>query len=130
MRVAQHLPPHRLAELDAIPGWVWHENDARWQRGLNALARFRTEHGHAQVPATYRTPSGFALGEWCSGRRGEYKRGTLTDTKRTTLEGVEGWTWTAQQGRRLRGWALVREFADQPATHSSRTTCSCPTATH
>ncbi|TDU04190.1 helicase-like protein [Streptomyces sp. 846.5] len=107
------LPADRVAELDALAGWVWDENQARWQRGLDALTGFRARYGHAQVPAAHTTQGGFRLGEWCGGRRKEYLQGLLTPDKCRVLEAVDGWTWTAARGRLVRGLDLLRGYTDE-----------------
>jgi hypothetical protein len=60
----------------------------RWNTWLRDLARFRDEHGHANVPSFYRTPAGRGLGAWLKGQRRNFRAGKLTDDQVASLLGL------------------------------------------
>ena len=68
------LPPGRVSALEAL-GVSWEAEDTSWQDGITHLARFRGQHGHARVPATWTDPGdGYRLGSWVSAQRGRRRR--------------------------------------------------------
>lgn len=98
------LPPGRVSALEAL-GVVWEAEDTSWQDGITHLARFRDQHGHARVPATWADPGdGYRLGGWVSYQRGRRRRpGT---NRRRPLTGGEiaaldklGMIWDASGAR-------------------------------
>ena len=93
--VAGRLTPDQIAELEAIPGWVWNPLDEKWLTGLAAVRAYATENGHARIPATYVSPDGHRTGNWVSKRRGDYAAGKLTLDRIKELEALPGWVWRA-----------------------------------
>jgi superfamily II DNA or RNA helicase len=67
----RRLSPERIADLETL-GMIWDELAEKFAAGLAALAAYQAEHGHARVPDSYRTPSGYRLGEWVGGQREAY----------------------------------------------------------
>lgn len=57
------LTPARIAELDRL-GMIWDKIDYIWENYYQALLTYYREHGNANVPKTYRTDDGVALGVW------------------------------------------------------------------
>lgn len=55
------LRRERIDALDSI-GMVWDAKEAPWQRFLKELRAYRAAHGHVNVPQSYVTPKGYALG--------------------------------------------------------------------
>ncbi|MEU7802594.1 Helicase associated domain protein [Micromonospora arborensis] len=93
---AADLPPEReraLRQLD--PEWnpPW---DRHWQRGLINARRFRAEHGHLEVPSSYRAPSGHKLGEWIHRQR--RVQDNLTPQQRKALSDL-GMRWDQPPAR-------------------------------
>ncbi|MEZ0090133.1 helicase associated domain-containing protein [Streptacidiphilus sp. EB129] len=71
------LPPQRITALEALDGWVWNVNEARWRQALAALQGFADQHGHVTVPRTYTAPGGHRLGPWVRQVRVDMRRGHL-----------------------------------------------------
>ena len=67
----QRISPERIADLEAL-GMIWDDLAERFAVGLAALTAYHAEHGHVRVPASYRTPSGYRLGQWFRKQRTAY----------------------------------------------------------
>lgn len=105
-----NLPGDRILILEDLPGWTWDALDAQWDSALDLLREFVHQKGHAQVPNSHITASGFNLGSWVGTRRRNYRSGKLSRERISLLEGIPGWTWSTRDA----GWdsALdeLREF--------------------
>ena len=64
--VRKELLPERRKRLVSL-GFEFVVNDARWERLLAALAAFKRQHGHTQVPRYYKETPG--LGVWVTYQR-------------------------------------------------------------
>jgi hypothetical protein len=104
------LPPKRKAQLELLPGWSWHVLDQGWDEGFGHLQTYVDQIGDAQVPRTYRTASGFRLGEWVKHQRG--KRLELTPEKKRRLKSLSGWAWNAEDQNWDDGYLHLRAFID------------------
>lgn len=63
------VPADRVAQLAGIdPNWnpPWRTS---WQRAYYQALAFREEHGHLDIPASYRSPDGTELGAWLQTQR-------------------------------------------------------------
>ena len=63
------LAPGHAADLKALGVKAETRAQAAFQRGLDALDAYITEHNHARVPVTYVAPGGFRLGRWIAYKR-------------------------------------------------------------
>lgn len=104
------LTPERIAALDAI-GMTWSVYSEGWRNGYEEAKRFCEENGHLDVPGSYVSQSGFALGHWIIAQRqartGQYGRVPLTEEQRAALEGI-GMLW---ETRKERAWQRAYEAA-------------------
>ena len=105
---AGQLAAERIVTLEAL-GMVWDPLADDVARGLAALERFRTEHGHLRVPNRYIDPSGFRLGNWVSHRRAEYTAGRLAVERIAALETL-GMIWDPLGEDFTRGLAALGRF--------------------
>jgi superfamily II DNA or RNA helicase len=120
-RRQQKLSPDRLAQLEALPGWVWNRFEASWEDGFALLRAYVAKEGHAR-PATSHREQGFLLGSWCSDQRKQYKRGNLDPEKANRLEGLPGWVW--RSGTELaprRSWEQAYHLLERFAEHAGHT---------
>lgn len=93
-RMLGTLPPHRIAELDAI-GFVWSDDDTplptvsridgKRRRMLTEIAAYREEHGNALVPANYVTADGEQVGQWLYRAVKKWRADALPDDERGPL---------------------------------------------
>jgi superfamily II DNA or RNA helicase len=92
-RTLRHeLTEARRTRLEALPGWVWHTGNARWEDGYTALVAFANREGHARVPAQH-VEGDFKLGRWVNKQRS--RRTSLSSDRRQRLNTVAGWVWSA-----------------------------------
>jgi len=84
----------------------------QWPQGLKALRAYVGKHGTARVPlgAMHRR---YPVGRWVSARRAQYKRGTLTPAKISTLQAFPGWVWDVKQSRWEQGLRLLVAYAQR-----------------
>lgn len=106
------LSAARVAALQALPGWVWTLTEDQWPQGLKSLRAYVGKHGTARVPldAVHRR---YPVGRWVSARRAQYKRGTLTPAKISTLQAFPGWVWDVKQSRWEQGLRLLVAYAQR-----------------
>lgn len=97
-----------------------------FERGMAELHDYVPAHDHARVPASYRSPTGFALGKWCSHRRDDRKQGRLAPVRVRALDEV-GFVWDLIQDGYATG---LRELAAYRDEHEhARVPQHCVTAT-
>jgi hypothetical protein len=98
---ARVLDALRVRIIDAATS-PWHE----W----HALVRdYQREHGHADVPAAYRSPGGQMLGKWLAGEKNDHARGTLPAGRVRALEEL-GVTWSLRDTAWQRGLACAAAY--------------------
>ncbi|KXO92981.1 Hef nuclease (plasmid) [Tsukamurella tyrosinosolvens] len=110
---AGRLSAERVAELEAIPGWLWSVTSSLWETGMAELLGFVEKNGHARVANGHVTDTGFALGKWVSTRRGDYRAGRLSAERVAELEAVPRWLWDAVSPLWENGMAELRDFVEQ-----------------
>lgn len=59
--------PRQRALLEKIPGWVWNEQTAKWEKGFEQFTK------HGVVPYSFETKDGYPLGVWLDVQRRECK---------------------------------------------------------
>jgi Helicase associated domain len=95
------LTSSRITALEAL-GVVWETEDTSFTDGLDHLARYRDQHGHGRVPATYTCPDGHHLGSWVARQRARRRRPgrngltALTAEQITALDQA-GMVWDASR---------------------------------
>ena len=86
------LEPGHIAQLAALPGWVWDPHADRFEEAFGVLLRRVEREGHARVPRSH-VEDGIRLGTWVDGRRSDYRKGKLDPERITRLESLPGWSW-------------------------------------
>ena len=84
------LAPEYIQRLESLPGWVWNVVEAVWKEGFAHLEAFVSREGHARVPQSFKTESGFNLGGWVGHRRRNYRMNQLTEDNIKRLESLAG----------------------------------------
>ena len=85
------LSTERIKAMEAITGWVWDPKETYFREGLEHLKQYVHEHGHAKVPRSHKTPSGFKLGSWVNSKRMEYKKGIMSAERVKAMEAISCW---------------------------------------
>jgi hypothetical protein len=80
-----------------------------YQEGLGYLKAYKAEHGHCNVPQSFKTEDGFTLGLWCSHRRKEYKNGKLSQERIGVLEAL-GFVWDMLEHDYQRGLDYLKAY--------------------
>jgi hypothetical protein len=113
------LSSDRLADLEALPGWVWDPNEADFQEGLAALQAFVEREGHARVPGSHVElfqGAEFRLGGWVNSMRTNFKTGgtrSLSPERGAALEAVPGWVWDVREADFQEGLAALQAFVER-----------------
>lgn len=72
------LTEQQIERLDSI-GMVWQNRlEVAWDKGLKEAQAYYAEYGNLRVPATYISPTGYALGRWISQQRIKRANGEMS----------------------------------------------------
>lgn len=69
---------------------------SRWDKNIQALSTYVSEHGTALVPTSYKCSvdgETVSLGSWVTYVRIKYRAGTLSPERIAQLEKFAGWAW-------------------------------------
>lgn len=106
------LSSSQIAALEALPGFVWDERDAPWERAYAALRSYAQAAGHSS-PTTNARIGVIAIGQWVRRQRTARAAGQLADERAQRLETLLGWAWTGEQGRFERGFAQLLRHVEE-----------------
>jgi hypothetical protein len=129
-------------KLEQIPDWKWElpsdlveqpRTPAMWTARLAVLKAVATRVGTADLPTSYATPDGVALGEWIRSQRLRYHDRDrdgyrLTQEQIDALEAMPGWTWDLPDPNCLTwddAFEILRDYAREngharvPATYTT-----------
>ncbi len=106
------LPPDRVAQLEALPGWAWRPRGSDWEEGYAALVSFVNRLGHALVPQGY-SEDGFRLGGWVTTQRLRHRQGKLAQARSARLEALKGWSWNPFDDAWEQGFERLQQFAER-----------------
>jgi len=100
----------RRERLEALNGWVWDILEFQWEEGFKYLRAYSDEHGHSEVPDTYKTINGYRLGEWVGKQR--TKRNTMSPERQERLEALNGWVWDKREYEWGKGFKYLMAYTD------------------
>ncbi|WP_225636725.1 DEAD/DEAH box helicase [Streptomyces solaniscabiei] len=104
------VPAERIAQLAEIdPNWnpPWRTS---WQRAYYQALAFQEEHGHLDVPASYRSPDGTELGTWLKTQRSGRDKLTEQQVKLLEEAGIEWETLSAHERKWRQGLAAATRY--------------------
>ncbi len=82
------LTEEQIARLDAI-GMIWDSKyEKQWKDAFDALCTYYQQHGTFEIPVSYKTESGIALGKWIRRQRDFYAQGRITAEHIEKLRGI------------------------------------------
>ncbi|MEV0294773.1 Helicase associated domain protein [Nocardia sp. NPDC050710] len=88
------------------------KHDSQWEDNLAAARAFHTQHGHLDIPSTYRSPDGRYLGKWLQHCRSNFDDGTLRPERIQQLETL-GITWRPFDTQFQRGLDALRFYRSE-----------------
>jgi superfamily II DNA or RNA helicase len=101
------LDDRRQADLESVPGWAWDKHEATWMAHYEALQTFTDREGHARVHQKH-VEGNLRLGGWVANQRNRAEG--LSDTQRSQLEVLPGWTWRPLDESWERGADALRSY--------------------
>jgi hypothetical protein len=103
------LSSDRLERLEAI-GFDWDPVATFWEKMFSALARFKEEHGHCDVPVEWsENPQ---LGKWTNRQRVVYRRGGLSPDRVERLDAL-GFEWGPHAARWEKRFSALVRFKEE-----------------
>ena len=95
---AKELTEEQIARLDAI-GMIWETKyEKQWNDAFQELCDYYHRNGTFEMPVSYMTESGIALGKWIRRQRDFYEQGRITEEHISmlrdigfTLEKIDPW---------------------------------------
>ena len=108
---ASTMTTDRLEVLKEI-GFIWDSHDVNWQEKLTALAKFRKEHDHCNVPSNYKDKK---LATWVKCQRRQYKLywdgkpSSMSESRIQILEKV-GFEWEIRSASRRNPLKAARKL--------------------
>lgn len=85
---------NRKAHLEALPGWVWAENQTPWDERFAELMAYKATHGHVDVP----TDPSNELWVWVRKQRQSGGKGLLSQDRLQRLVGI-GFNWDPRESK-------------------------------
>jgi superfamily II DNA or RNA helicase len=101
--------PERKRRLDAL-GFVWDQREAGWDEGFSYLKAYKDREGHCSVPARYKTPDGYNLGNWVSVQR--LSQDKLTIERKARLD-VLGLDWNPHDTAWEEGFSYLKAYQER-----------------
>lgn len=91
------MSTERIARLESeFPDWRWNVLDAGFATGIEYLQRYVATHGTSLV-RQHEVIDGFALGQWVTNRRADYRKGRLRADRIKRFEReFPDWLWSPQ----------------------------------
>ncbi|MDW4912551.1 DEAD/DEAH box helicase [Streptomyces californicus] len=111
------MDAEEIAYYEALPGWMWHVHEAKFELFLKYLDEFITKHGHARVPQPHKVlgkdGTTFALGHTVSRKRTAYRKGTLPPGQAEVLEQRPEWMWDGHAAAWEASFEVLAKWASQ-----------------
>jgi superfamily II DNA or RNA helicase len=110
------LDQEKIDRLETVTGWTWAPKDDQYQRGFHALEQYairegtsRVARGHVEVFEGVE----INLGSWAQTRRGDFKRGWLTQSQIEGLEALPDWSWNPKDEDWMSWFQSLTEFVEE-----------------
>ena len=109
-KAGAELTQEQIDRLDDI-GMIWDSvHERAWERGLTEARAYHSEHGNLNVPSSYVSPSGYALGRWICARRSKGRDNHSTE-RQAQLDAL-GMIWQKPDSWKVR-YALAKDYYEE-----------------
>jgi hypothetical protein len=105
------MPDDFRTRLKSLRGWSWDTIDDRWEFGFSHLVEYERSYGHCKVPALYRSPDGYRIGQWVMVQRSS--KDDLSMERKMRLELLQDWCWDVANNLWEEGFRRLKEFSQQ-----------------
>lgn len=121
------LNEERIERLEAL-GMIWDKFSFQWEQNYQQAAAYYLEHGNLEVPISYKTESGMALGHWIMGLRRKRKEDpdSISPEQVARLEAI-GMRWSMVfEEKWLEGYRYAAAYYQEhgnltvPATYTAQ----------
>lgn len=85
----RRIPVDRREKLESIGVKFSSKSDQAWEAGFAHLESYLNENAGEHPSLNFRTPSGFALGNWVSNQRQAFAAGKMPEIRRLRLQKIE-----------------------------------------
>lgn len=110
---ASILNRERIARLDVI-GMVWDAPSLQWEKNYCRAMEYYNEHGNLIVPADYKSPDGFALGNWIralrQAREGKFNRKPLSQEQIARLDSIGMYWGNCKDNQWMQGYLAAEQY--------------------
>jgi len=89
----------RKSRLEALSGWTWGPVEDSWEVGFSHLYEYSLANSNCQVPARFKSSSGFSLGSWVFTQL--KNKDKMLPERRARLEALSGWIWKFKETGRI-----------------------------
>lgn len=103
----------RRKALEALPGWVVDQWEAKWENGFAHLAAYVGKYSHANPHATYTAADGYRLGAWVRQQRLIHRKGDLDPGRAERLVALPGWIWESRNEKWGEGYQHLTAYIDE-----------------
>ncbi len=110
------LDQEKIDRLETVTGWSWAPKDDQYQRGFHALEQYAIREGTSRVArGQVEVFEGVEinLGSWAQTRRGDFKRGWLTQPQIEGLEALPDWSWNPKDEDWMSWFQSLTEFVEE-----------------
>lgn len=105
------LTEDQIVRLDAI-GMVWEKgHEGVWEKNFAYAVDYAKKNGNLEMPATFVTKDGFALGKWIYNQRLRYAENRMSESQIQKLESLR-MTWNIKQSWDER-YELAKEYFEK-----------------
>jgi hypothetical protein len=94
---ADRLDQDKIVALEALLGWTWDANDAKFESDLQELNEWVVGNEGAYPKQGSSDPKENRLGQWVGRRRNDYKNKQLDQSKINSLETLPNWNWDVNE---------------------------------
>ena len=103
--------PEQIKRLDDI-GMVWELNITRkWDNAYTFAKKYFEANGDLLVPSSYKTDTGFSLGQWVQNQRKAFNKNIIDETRKRLLNQI-GMVWNPPDSWLVR-YNLVKKYYEE-----------------